>query len=97
MGHQDKVIEGHVLRQLGQLFHAGHGALRADGDISAVRADGAQHHLDQRGFPAAVDADKADMILRPNLKRYVGKQKPVSKLFPYLYNIHDSHTFPYAV
>ena len=53
--------------------------------------------VDQGGFAASVDANETDVIPRPHLKRYIGKEDPVGELLPHLYNIHDSHTFPYAV
>ena len=97
VGCQHEIIQRHVLRELRKLLHTGHGALGAEGDIPGIRPDMALHHLDQGGFAASVDANETDVIPRPHLKRYIGKEDPVGELLPYLYNIQYSHTFPYAV
>jgi hypothetical protein len=82
---------------LGQLFYAGDGTLRAEGNVPSVRMDAAFYHLDKGGFAAAVDTNQADPIPWADFKRYIGKKNSFSKFLPNLYNIHDSHTFPYAV
>ena len=97
VSREGEIVQRHILRELRQLLHTGHGALGAEGDEPAVRSDATLHHLDQGRFAASVHADKADMIPRPDFERYIGKEDPVGKLLPHLYNIHDSHTFPYAV
>ena len=97
MGREDEIIERHIRLQPGQLLHTGDDALGAEGNIPAVRPQPSRHHLDQGGFAAAIYADQADVILRSHLKRYIGKQNALSEFLPNLYNIHDSHTFPYAV
>ena len=97
MSLEHEIIELHVLTELRQLFHAGHGALRAHGDEAAIRTETALDHLDQGGFAAAIDANETDVIPRSDLKRYIGEEHPFGELLPHLHNIHDSHTFPYAV
>ena len=64
---------------------------------SGVRRNEPLYHVDKGGLSASVYANKADMIPRPDLKGYVGKKNPFGELLPYLYNIHDRHTFTNAV